>query len=82
MARYVSSCNPVSPSSLKRKPVGSVIRHHNEWEDTKFTRCAGGWLAEREDFVGISPAVIVTSADVANECNSAIGCRQSWARIY
>ena len=82
MARYVSRVNPVSVASLKRKSLGAVIRHHNEWEDTRFTRVSGGWLKEREDFVGISPAEVVSSAAVANECNRAIGCTESWARIY
>ena len=82
MARYVSRVNPVSANAIKRKPVGAVIRHHNEWEDTRFTRVSGGWLKEREDFVGISTAEVVSSAAVANECNKAVGCKESWARIY
>ena len=82
MSRYVSSKNPISTSALKRKPLGNVIVHHNEWEDTRFTRVAGGWLKEREDFVGIDQAEVVSSTVVAAECNKAIGCRQSWARIY
>ena len=82
MARFVSSCRPVSARALKRKSLGVVIRHHNEWEDVKFTRISGGWLKEREDFVGISPAEVVSSAAVAAECNSAVGCKESWVRIY
>ena len=82
MARYVSSRNTVSVRALKRKSLGSVVRHHSEWEDTRFTRVHGGWLKEREDFVGISPAEIVSSAAVAHECNRAVGCKESWARIY
>ena len=82
MAKYVSSRNPVSAKALKRKSLGVVIRHHNgNWEDVKFTRIHGGWLRERVDFVGLRPEV-VSSADVANECNKAIGCKESWARIY
>lgn len=82
MAKYISSRNPISVASLKRRPIGSVVVHHNEWEDTRFTRVSGGWLKEREDFVGIDQAVVVSSANVAHECNRAIGCRESWARIY
>ena len=83
MAKYISSRNPISAAFLKRRPLGSVIRHHNgNWEDTKFTRVSGGWLKEREDFVGIDSAVVVSSATVARECNRAIGCKESWARIY
>lgn len=83
MARYVSSRNPISATSLKRRPLGSVIRHHIEnWEDIKFTRVSGGWLREREDCVWVKPAVIISSADVARECNKAIGDKHSWVRIY
>ena len=83
MARDVSSRNPISATSLKRRPLGSVIRHHIEnWEDIKFTRVSGGWLREREDCVWVKPAEIVSSAAVARECNKAIGDRQSWVRIY
>ena len=81
MTRFVSSRNVVSVRSLKRKPIGSVVRHHSKWEDVKFTRTNGGWLREREDFTGLSP-VVVSSADVARECNSAVGCADSWARVY
>ena len=82
MAKYISSRNPISVASLKRRKIGSVVVHHNEWEDTRFTRVSGGWLKEREDFVGIDQAVVVSSANVARECNRAIGCRESWARVY
>ena len=82
MARFVSSRNPVSVASLKRKSKGSVVVHHNgSWEDVRFTRTHGGWLREREDFVGIRPEV-VSSAAVAAECNRSVGCKESWARIY
>ena len=82
MARFVSRVNPVSARVLKRKPTGSVVRHHNgSWEDVKFTRVTGGWRREREDFSGLRP-VVVSSAAVARECNSAMGCRESWARVY
>ena len=82
MARYVSRNNPVSVASLKRRSVGAVVRHHNgNWEDVKFTRVAGGWLREREDFAGLRPEV-VSSAAVATECNHAFGCKESWAKVY
>ena len=81
MAKFVSRRAPVSAKSLKRKPTGSVVRHHNVNEDVKFTRVSGGWVREREDFTGLSPEV-VTSAAVAAECNRAVGCKESWARVY
>ena len=82
MARYVSCVNPVSANVLKRKPIGNVVVHHWSCGEVRFTRVRGGWLAEREDSVWVSPVKIVSSADVADECNRAIGCRESWARIY
>ena len=81
MAKFVSSKAPVSVRSLKRRPVGSVVRRHGGREDVKFTRCAGGWLRSREDFNGLRPEV-VSSVAVARECNSAVGCKESWARVY
>ena len=82
MTRFISRRAPVSSSSLKRKPLGTVVTHHNgNWEDVRFTRVTGGWKREREDFVGLRPTV-VSSADVARECNRAVGCKESWARIY
>ena len=81
MARFVSRNNTISARVLKRKPTGSVVRHHSAWEDVRFTRMAGGWLREREDFAGLSPEV-VSSAAVAAECNRAVGCKESWARVY
>ena len=82
MTKFISRRNPVSASSLKRKSIGTVVRHHNgRWEDVRFTRVAGGWKRERTDFTGLSP-VVVSSVAVADECNSAIGCRESWARVY
>ena len=82
MAKFVSRFNPVSVRSLKRKPLGSVVRHHNgRWEDVKFVRVHGGWLREREDFSGLRPEV-VSSAAVAAECNTAVGCKESWAKVY
>lgn len=82
MAKYVSSRNPVSVASLKRKPKGSVIVHHWTYGEAHFTRVEGGWLCEREDSVWVSPAEVVSSADVAEECNKALGCKESWARVY
>ena len=81
MARYVSRNNPVSTRVLKRRSVGAVVRHHSCLEDVRFTRVEGGWVREREDFVGLRP-VVVSSADVARECNTAVGCRESWAKVY
>lgn len=82
MARFVSSRNPISVNTLKRKPTGSVVtRHHGNWEDVKFVRVNGGWLRERTDVTSEKPFV-VSSAEVANECNTAMGCRESWARVY
>lgn len=81
MAKFISCKNPVSVRSLKRKGVGSVVRHHSAWEDLRFTRVHGGWRREREDFVGLRPEV-VSSVAVARECNAALGCRDSWAKVY
>ena len=81
MARYVSSRNPISVASLKRRPLGSAGVRHSGYEDVRFTRIEGGWVRERTDFIGLSP-VVVSSATVALECNSAIGCKESWARVY
>ena len=82
MAKYVSYKNKVSVASLKRKPTGSVVRHHNgNLEDVRFTRVTGGWLREREDFSGLRPEVVSSTA-VADECNTAVGCRESWAKVY
>lgn len=82
MAKYVSRVNPVSVASLKRKPLGSVVVHHWNYGEVRFTRVSGGWLAEMEDSVWIKPAEIVSSVDVANVCNRALGRKESWARIY
>ena len=82
MAKYISSRNPISVRALKRKPIGNVVVHHWSCGEVRFTRINGGWLAEREDSVWVKPAVIVTSTDVAAECNKAIGCKESWACIY
>ena len=81
MAKYVSRSNPVSIASLKRKSVGSVALLHGGREDVLFTRVHGGWRREREDFTGLRP-VVVSSAAVAAECNTAVGCRESWAKVY
>ena len=82
MAKFVSRVNPVSARSLKRKSHGAVVRHHNgRWEDIRFTRVNGGWLREREDFAGLRPEV-VSSVAVARECNRAVGCAESWAKVY
>lgn len=82
MARYVSRVNPVSVASLKRKSLGTVVVHHWTYGEARFTRVHGGWLYELEDSVWVRPAEVISSADVANVCNRAIGCKESWARIY
>lgn len=81
MAKFVSHKNPVSVRALKRKEIGTVAFHHSCYEDVKFTRVSGGWCRERTDFTGLRPTV-VSSADVAKECNHAFGCKDSWARVY
>ena len=81
MAKYVSSNNKVSARTLKRRELGAVVRRHSRWEDTKFTRVKGGWLRERED-VTSERQTVVSSAAVADECNSAVGCAESWAKVY
>ena len=82
MTRYVSRRNPVSVNALKRKPKGSVVVHHWNYGEARFTRVNGGWLYEHEDSVWVKPAEIVSSTDVANVCNRAIGCKESWAKVY
>lgn len=81
MAKYISRSSPVSVASLKRRSIGAVVVHHSAYEDVRFTRVHGGWKRERTDFVGLSTEV-VTSVQVANVCNRALGCKESWARIY
>ena len=81
MTKFISRKNPVSARSLKRRPLGAVVRHHSEWETVCFTRTRGGWRRERTDFVGMTPEV-VTSVQVARECNHAFGCKDSWAKVY
>lgn len=82
MAKYISSRNPISAASLKRKPIGNVVVHHWASGEVRFTRVKGGWLAERDDSIWVSPAEVVSSAAVAAECNHVIGCKESWARVY
>ena len=81
MARFVSQRNPIAASALKRKPIGAVVTRHGGREDVKFTRVEGGWLRSRVDVTSEKP-MVVSSADVARECNNAVGCRESWARVY
>ena len=79
---FISRRNPIKAAALKRKPVGTTVFHHNgTWEDIKFTRIVGGWLRVRTDITSETP-VVVSSSDVARECNHAFGCAQSWAEIY
>ena len=81
MAKYVSSNNKVSARTLKRKSLGAVVLRHSRWEDVRFTRTNGGWLREREDVTSERPE-LVSSAAVARECNSAVGCKESWSKVY
>ena len=81
MAKFISRRAPVSVRSLKRKALGAAVRHHNAREDVRFTRVHGGWVRERTDVTSERPQV-VSSADVARECNMAFGCADSWARVY
>lgn len=80
MAKFVSQKNPVSIRALKRKDAGSVVVCHGAREDVRFTRMAGGYKRERMDVT--ERPTVVSSADVARECNSAVGCKSSWARVY
>ena len=81
MAKFVSSRNTISVKALKRRPLGSVIIYHGGREDVHFTRIKGGWLHVRTDITSEEP-IIVSSAAVADECNSAMGCKESWAKVY
>lgn len=81
MAKYVSSRNPVSANALKRKPHGSVVVRHYGRVDIKFTRRAGGWVREISTDTRVD-LVVVPSASVADECNKAVGCKESWAKVY
>ena len=80
MARFVSKRNPISAGALKRKAPGSVVMRHYGRTDVKFTRMAGGYKRERMDVT--SSTTVVSSTAVASECNSAVGCKSSWARVY
>ena len=80
--RYVSRRNPIASNTLKRKTLGTVVVHHWTYGEVRFTRVNGGWLAEQEDSVWVKPAEVVSSFDVANVCNRALGCKESWACIY
>lgn len=73
MAKFVSSSNRVTARALKRKALGAVVVRHYGREDVRFTRVNGGWMRD---------TVVVSSAAVANECNKAVGCKESWARVY
>ena len=81
MARFISSRNPISARSLKRHALGAVVTRHGGREDIRFTRIKGGWIRVRTDITSEKPTV-VSSADVAKECNATVGCRSSWARVY
>lgn len=81
MAKYVSRRNPVSTRSLKRRPLGAVVVRHWNSSEVRFTRVNGGWLCSSTDSNWVMSDV-VSSAAVAAECNSAVGCKESWARVY
>lgn len=81
MAKYVSRKNPVSVAYLKRKQLGTVAMCRYGRVDVRFTRLNGGWMRERTDVTSERPDV-VSSADVARECNSVVGCESSWAWVY
>lgn len=81
MTRFISSRNPVSAKALKRHPLGSVVVRHGGRENLSFTRIKGGWIRVRTDITSEEPT-IVSSADVASECNTAAGCKESWAKVY
>ena len=81
MTRFVSSRNPISANTLKRKPIGSLTIIRSGYEDINFTRIEGGWKRERTDVTSEKPTV-VSSVAVADECNKVIGCHESWAKVY
>ena len=81
MAKFVSRSNTISTRALKRRSLGAVVLRHYGRVDIKFTRVNGGWKREREDVTSERPTV-VTSATVARECNTAVGCADSWAKVY
>ena len=81
MGKFVSQNNPISSKALKRKSLGSVVVRHGGREDVHFTRVTGGWIRIRTDITSENPT-IVPSTDVADECNSAVGCKESWAKVY
>lgn len=80
MTRFISRKNTISVRALKRRENGTTVVHHSEWETVRFTRTNGGWVRVRTDFTGLPE--VVSSAQVAAECNRAIGCRESWAEVY
>ena len=81
MAKFSSKKNPVSARVLKRRANGTVVVRHYGRVDIKFTRVVGGWLRQREDVTSERPEV-VSSVSVADECNSAVGCKESWSKVY
>ena len=81
MAKFVSQKNPVSVHALKRKSIGSIVTRHSGREDIKFTRVSGGYKRERMDVTSERTSV-VSSVAVARECNTAMGCQDSWAKVY
>ena len=79
---FISRRNPITARALKRRPHGTIAFHHNGvWEDVEFVRVHGGWKRSRTD-VTSETTKVVSSATVADECNHAFGCKESWAEIY
>ena len=81
MAKFISSRNTISAKALKRLEHGTVVVRMSGYEDVRFTRVHGGWRRERTDVTSERPE-LVSSVEVANECNTAVGCKESWARVY
>lgn len=75
MAKYISNRNTISAQALKRRAHGAVIVRHYGRVDIRFTRVTGGWMRDTD-------VAIVSSVDVATECNKALGCKESWAKVY
>ena len=78
MAKFISRKAPVSANSLKRRPLGAVVVRHYGRTDLRFTRVVGGWSRQAGD----ERPEVVDSAAVARECNGAVGCRESWAKVF
>lgn len=77
--RFISCKNPISDKALKRRSHGTTVVHHYGRSEVRFVRVHGGWLL-CENFDGASK--VVTSSEVAAECNKAVGCKESWAELH